>query len=447
MDPVLQVLQQARSGSAEGEGFGRDYFQGKQLNLMQQRLNMEKREQDALLPLKQKLLRYDALQRGLEMGTALTEEDVTLQMNAFLPKVNDLLLRFMRSPKGFSDDSLINEYQTLYSQNPWAFSAGNGARIKQGMDAQLMQRNNWIQVLEHDEELKKRGLYLRGVNPKTGDMDIGLRQELGDVGTLKTEIDPTTGRPITIMQTGPRTARPLLDTEGAIRNRQTAMALHKQAEDARELSIPNPDAPGLRMIDPNRFEEFSARSRFTPGDVSTIEQRIVKREETARRFVPLIERAETIFGPKAITGTVIVDRVLANVNPKWVEGQRVQGREAARFVLENIFQSLSEGQGRLSDQDVERYRALAPELGNIKELIAENPERARQVLQRLQKEIARDAISDMRMLGRQPSESVLIMADPEYLIEEVKNGRLSTEVFRRAFNNNVHKADVQRLSK
>lgn len=183
MDPVLQTFQQQSSGSAEGQGFGNFFIQGQQLNLSRQHLELAKKaearakaEQDALLPLQKQLMQYKAINDGLQLGKIVTDADVTTEINSAIPKVNDLLARFMRSKDGFNDSDLLSEYNTLFAQVPWVFSGGNGAKVTQGIEAARAQRTMWVSALEHEKDLKERGLYLQEITGK-GEMRFGLRDE------------------------------------------------------------------------------------------------------------------------------------------------------------------------------------------------------------------------------------------------------------------------------
>lgn len=429
MDPVLQVLQQARSGSAEGEGFGRDYFQGKQLNLMQQRLNMEKREQDALLPLKQKLLRYDALQRGLEMGTALTEEDVTLQMNAFLPKVNDLLLRFMRSPKGFSDDSLINEYQTLYSQNPWAFSAGNGARIKQGMDAQLMQRNNWIQVLEHDEELKKRGLFLRSLNPKTGDIDIGIRDEEMRRQRLQNEIRRLELEEARLSQSGDRNALASirLQKEALLDNLQI-QGLPAMSGGLPKTSSDQPSASPTQTEPATNAPPASVSFRPIEGPITRTTTVQLQKENIAadRALHKLDTLTDTIrstpeaFGLRGVGGEIL-ETVQGQFNPN-LDPKISNAREQAGLAFVELADSLRTDTGNMSRYEQERLK----ELGDTRTW-KDYPARALGKAETIKKAIIAKKLRIMKGLNAKPDDTFLKSIPSSEIAGLYSSGLISKE--------------------
>jgi hypothetical protein len=253
--------------------------------------------------------------------------------------------------------------------------------------------------------------------------------------------DPNTGKPVGAIQQGNTTK--FMPQQGAIAKRMGATAANEEAKKAPHLAIQNPNAPeGFLMIDPARRGEFEAQSQLTPADRSDLTQRITKLTDTAQRLNPLIENADKIFGPKALAGTVVVDRVLANFNPKLAVGQRIQGREAARFAIEGLIRSMNEGQGAPSDQDRKRIEALFPELGNVEELL-DNPTRASEIFRGLQKELARDAVVNAHMMGQKPPREAWQHASPAFLLEQLKSKRIDRETFIDVIDNNVHKSEVQ----
>jgi hypothetical protein len=253
--------------------------------------------------------------------------------------------------------------------------------------------------------------------------------------------DPNTGKPVGAIQQGNTTK--FMPQQGVIAKRMGATAANEEAKKAPHLAIQNPNAPeGFLMIDPARRGEFEAQSQLTPADRSDLTQRITKLTDTAQRLNPLIENADKIFGPKALAGTVVVDRVLANFNPKLAVGQRIQGREAARFAIEGLIRSMNEGQGAPSDQDRKRIEALFPELGNVEELL-DNPTRASEIFRGLQKELARDAVVNAHMMGQKPPREAWQHASPAFLLEQLKSKRIDRETFIDVIDNNVHKNEVQ----
>lgn len=238
----------------------------------------------------------------------------------------------------------------------------------------------------------------------------------------------------------------LTEEERAARAKQQGLVPSGLDEKGRtSFSRPNTKQV-IRALPGGGFEVISGAtdSDISSADRSNLKQRTIKLEDTARRIQPLVDQADKLFGPKALAGTVVVDRFLANFNPNLVEGQRVQGRQAARYAFEGLIRSLTEGQGALSNRDVERIQGLFPDLGKVDELL-ENPARARQLLKSLQKQLSRDAATDARMLGESPTPDVLRHADPAFLLEEFRAKRITSEQFREAINKNVHAEDAKAL--
>lgn len=378
MDPVLQVFQQQQGGSAGGEGFGNFFTAGRQLNLAQQRIDLERkadsrmqREQDTLLPIKAKLLQYDALNRGIEMGALLTDADVTSEMNAFLPKVNDLMVKFMRSPKGFSDEVLINEYQSLYSQNPWAFAAGNGAKIKQGMDAQLMQRDNWIKVLEHDKQLQERGLFLRSFNPKTGDIDIGIRDDEIRKQRAQNELRRLELEEARLMQSGDRNAL------AAIRLRKDALLSGIEIEGmptpgfnqgapsgAPQPSALAPDAlqPSTAQPAPQAAPPITLRQVERPATTTTtttLQKQNIAADQALQKLDTLTETIRATpeaFGLRGVGGE-LVETIRGQFDPN-TDPKISNAREQAGLAFVELADSLRTDTGNMSRYEQERLKEL-----------------------------------------------------------------------------------------
>jgi hypothetical protein len=206
MDPVQQVLAQQSSGSADGASFIQSFEEGRRHNLSSRRVRMEERQEERnteIHPLQMQALQYGLLNKALEAQVFLGKDALSVQMNSFLPRVQELLYRFRESPMGFYDKGLIAQYQQMYAQNPWAFSGGEGALIKQGMDAQVMQRSNWVGVIENDkrnrEAMEEMGVSLEKFDPISGKTQYGNLEELrasadGVDSEIKNVTDPKTGR-------------------------------------------------------------------------------------------------------------------------------------------------------------------------------------------------------------------------------------------------------------
>lgn len=278
-------------------------------------------------------------------------------------------------------------------------------------------------------------------------------KEAGFQPSVITVPDDKGGDPVRFGITSPRSAQVLPQPKNQLTEQERAaraktMGLEPSGLNAEgEANYSRPQGKRITRLRPDGTTEIiegATSGDLNAADRSDLRQRTIKLEDTARRIQPLIENADKIFGAKALAGTVIVDRALANLSPNLVEGQRVQGRAAARYAFEGLIRSLTEGQGALSNQDVKRIRGLFPELGNVEELL-ENPARSKQILKSLQKQLARDASTDARMLGESPTPEVLRHADPAYLLEEFRAKRITSDQFREAINKNVHQEDAKAL--
>lgn len=179
MDPVTQTLAQQSSGSAEGQGFGQFFVQGaqlaqgrRQLNLAQQRIDIERSQeqrlseaQKMLLPLQADALRNTNANAGIELKSNSLKLDAMTQANAAMPAMYDLMLRFQANPDGYNNELLRQEFRSLLEKFPSAGVSTVGQQLWQALEAQPM----FDARLKRIEEAKRRlGDDLRSFNPETG---------------------------------------------------------------------------------------------------------------------------------------------------------------------------------------------------------------------------------------------------------------------------------------
>ncbi len=214
MDPVTQTLAQQSSGSAEGQGFGQFYLQGKQLgqedkriNLSQQRLQLEQQQEqraqrhDNLIdPLHAKLMDAQAKNLGIEAVSNQQQVDLNAMKMAFTPELQSLEMDFLSSPLGGGDPELRSRARQLFDQNPAAKYSQSGQSVMQIIKGAVANAGEFRQV---DEAYQRFGDKLHSVNPKTGAIQFN-DSSMGSMSPeAKTVTDPVTGKPITMVRTGP----------------------------------------------------------------------------------------------------------------------------------------------------------------------------------------------------------------------------------------------------
>lgn len=391
MDPVSQILSQSGAGSAQGEGFGQYFAQGmrmgqdqQQLNLARRRLEFEEDQQRTMLPLQQHSMILNNQRMGLQIQSAMKEQERQNIALSKMPELLDLHQRFAMAPLGFQDNELMDAAQTIFRQAPELADTEVGRGILTG----ISEAPRINQAFETFKKLSK----------------------IAPEGSIPQSYDPKTGR-VTFMK--------------------------EQAPPRGNIIRTLPDGTTEVIMGANVND-------LTPNQRGNARQQVMRMEDTARRISDIIPKVGDIFGPLAATQTIVADRALANLAPGLADGQRIQGRAAAGMIMEGMIRSLSEGQGALSNQDVQRLTAKFPELNNPGELF-ESPERAKQILTALQKELSRDAYQKLRLLNDAPSDEILGLLDPMFALQEFQAGRLSKEQYQRAINSSAHPDDVNRL--
>lgn len=426
MDPVLQIFQQEQGGSAEGQGFGQFFAQGQQYNLQKQHLALQKKEEErlqkeqaVLLPLREKMLQYENLNRGLEAGKILGDDAVTTRMNEFLPQVNGLMIEFMNSPKGFNDPALIAKYQDMYAQNPWAFSAGRGAQIKQGMDAQLMQRDNWIKVLEHDDQLKQRGLYLQEIGPK-GDMRFAPRDDL----RRQNELERLRLERVRLQQSG--NAQALRAVDLRIKALQEGVSIEGMPEPTFSPVQINPAAPAA----PSAGEPTAAPSATPPGAPvapapdalapSTISLKAAERPTSASvtsdlqkknieadialrkldEAITTINQHPEAFGVRGVVGQA-VESIQGQLDPS-ASADVTRAREKAGLAFVEIAKSLRTDSGNMSRYEQNKLA----EIGDVRDWKT-SPQQALAKFGEIRDALIAKKLRQLKSLSAKPDDSLL----------------------------------------
>lgn len=436
MDPITQIFQQQSSGSAEGQGFGQFAVAGAQLNLSQQRLDLDRKqeerlrkESDVLTPLRAEMFRLQAVNAGVEAVASLQKARTIEAANEELPTIYQFHQLIANSPEGVNDPIIRRQIFERSVKIPRAYAPGTpGGDLWTMLQSGPYFRDKMQTLTEADKTLPP-DRYIRSFNPKTGDIDIGLKEQTAASSTSD------------------------------IKNQQFETALQSRI---RSLPVGSPE----RIQAEEELSQFRAKTmprgtiiRTNPdgsqeivmgaptgGDMTTAQEGTARIQaqrltDTARRINEIIPMADQIFGPKAAIGTVVVDRTLANLVPGLIEGQRVEGRAKAGLVIEGLIRNLSEGQGALSNQDVKRLQAKFPELNNPEELI-ESPARAKIILKAIQKEVARDAYGRQRLVGSTIDAETLQFLDPTFLVEEYQRGRITKEQLSQAIESSPYVDEI-----
>jgi hypothetical protein len=200
-----------------------------------------------------------------------------------------------------------------------------------------------------------------------------------------------------------------------------------------------PQGMNRRVIDPATgnviFEETTGdMGQLTTSQAGTITQTISKLGSGLDRISEIIPNVESIFGPANMLGEVVIDRTLSNFFPDLAEGTRISGRQLFRTFRESMFQGLSEGQGRLSDQDVERLRSLFPK----EDTLIESPANAKIQLETFRQELGREIVEKAKLTGAPVPDKALASMSPKTLALMLQNGEITPEQFKIGWDQNVN---------
>lgn len=444
MDPVSQVLAQQQSGSAGGQGFGQFFVAGQQHGLARERLKLEQKQEerlqkrdDMLLPLQASLIGAQVANLGVEAVINTQKAQITTAINAALPEINELNMQFMAAPDGFANEELRKKTAVLAKKYFLAFGPDTpGGNLLMGIKAAAM----FEQQMQQMDQVFKR---------------LQPGESMSLPGGMRFDKDATkaSNLPANLQEAAAITS--LRQKVAAEQDPARKQALQTELDDM--LMTVLPAGTITEVFDPATGNPImrtstgrqSAGAGTAPGALTQQQQGTLKLQrdklvDTATRVGELAENADKLFGPMAGGKTVVVDRVLANLIPSLAEGQRIEGRNKAALVREGIIRALGEGQGQLSNRDVERFTQALPELGSIAEL-AEAPARARAILKGLQKEMARDAYERERTMGLPPSPEALRLMDPYVLLKEFREKRITQDQFIKAIDASPHKADAEAL--
>jgi hypothetical protein len=455
MDPVSQVLAQQHSGSAEGQGFGQFYAQGRQLaqqdeqlSLSKQRLRLEEaqeqrltREADALLPLRKQMLATQAVNLGIGAVTSIQKAQALAEMNAALPEIYQLQSEIMMSPKGGSDPTLRDRAYGLAKRYSRAFINGPGAELLQQVDAAPMWDARLKRVLEAEEKLKQSGLYPRSIDNK-GQIDIGLRtddirrEEIGlrkqalEIQRRRAELagDNAGLRAIDLQLKGLEAG---YDVSGMLPAREQPAPAQTGNVDTEAMvgsATPQSAAPAQPEAAPRRVER-----PLTQANV-TLRQRESMAADTAldrlNTLEATIQSNPDAFGVEGIKNEFIED-VLGQFNPN-LDPRIAKAREEAGLTFVEIADSLRTDEGNMSLYEQQRLR----ELGDMRTWRS-HPASALGKTKIIKKMVIAKKLRALRDLKGRPSEELLLQIPSSEWQGMLRSKLLTREDIERAYQTRV----------
>jgi hypothetical protein len=455
MDPVSQVLAQQHSGSAEGQGFGQFYAQGRQLaqqdeqlSLSKQRLRLEEaqeqrltREADALLPLRKQMLATQAVNLGIGAVTSIQKAQALAEMNAALPEIYQLQSEIMMSPKGGSDPTLRDRAYGLAKRYSRAFINGPGAELLQQVDAAPMWDARLKRVLEAEEKLKQSGLYPRSIDNK-GQIDIGLRtddirrEELSlrreDLRIKRERAlqagDNATLRAIDLQLKGLEAG---YDVSGMLPAREQPAPAQTGSVDTEAMvgnATPQGAAPAQPQAAPRRVER-----QPTQAVVTQLQKDSLAADTALDRLTNLestIRANPDAFGVVGI-GKEQLESVLGQINPN-LDARISKARHEAGLTFVEIADSLRTDTGNMSLYEQQRLK----ELGDTRQW-RDYPARALSKAETIKKMVLAKKLRALKALSSKPNEALLLQIPSSEWQGLLRSGLLTREDIERAYQTRV----------
>jgi hypothetical protein len=379
MDMIQQIFAQAQAGSAQGEGFGQFAVQGAHLGQNQQRLNMAQREQDMLLPLRIK------------------------EMQA-----NNLLLQFKaQEVDRMMTQRVQNEgaYQQLAQMLDERISAGEVATPETA--TALMAHMARFPGLMQDP--RSQGL-LKLYNDS---MEMTLRLKQAGQGTqpeITQLTDPVSGKPVSVLRTGPNSFRELKG-EGE--------EITFQSPDGQTVTLRRGGQAGRGTGDLTTANQTTAQQQLS-GSIGAI--------DTINEMLPKIN-ANTI-GPIAAVESVLFDKLAANVPglERLASKERADLKVMSKELRSHLFKKWR-SDGNINKDEV---ASITRDIPDPNQPIA-SPQDAIHILERVQLGSARHALILAEKLQLPPPEAALQVLDDAELKQLNQSGVISGDYALKAY--------------
>lgn len=422
--PVEQSLAQQSSGSAQGQGFGQFFVQGqqlaqgrRQLNLAQQRIDIERSQekrlseaQSLLLPLQKTALDLTNQNAGIKLKADEFQFKVMTQANAALPAIYDLMLRFQSNPEGYNNEVLRQEWRSLLGHFPSAGVSQAGQQVWQALEAQPM----FEARLKRIEEAKRRlGDDLRSFNPDSG------------AATFQTESELAAGR-LEVARANSDIARANVGLRGVgtqLRAREAGVEIDNPPTIPPPISqrAPRVDAFDGVTVTPLQSTNAPAASAAPAPTLRTVERPLTTANITALQkadldadsaLVRLDILKRTIKEQPDAFGVVGVGKEFAEIlsgiaNPN-ADASITKARQEAGLTFVELAESLRTDTGNMSRWEQERLK----DLGDTRSW-KDNPTRALAKADTIQKLVIGKKLRAMKALRASPDDNFLRQIEDE----------------------------------
>lgn len=482
MDPIQQILAQGQAGDQNG-GLQQYYFEGQrlgqqqqQINLQQQRLQLEQRQQanadvqaqdqHLFAPLRQKAEELNNQKTGIDIMKSQAEAEASIntlhgdlrmtQMIAqrtangtigtpdAMAEANDIIQKTPYAGLGKAYQQFAQQFQIAQASNKLAaqFGAPTAATVTDKETGTAIQYGAKAAPTADIQDVKQIADW-RAQAAATSDPSKS-KALLNMADNLEAKFKDKQKLPGALSPAGKATMD-ALSAQGITKDSPDFANAYQQEFNNQQARV---DAEHRLMIktNPDGSMEFQqgAAPKGDNANVQKLKEQTLGLTDTAKQIqTSLLPNLENIYGPKATLGNFVVDKSFANINPDLAVGQRIAGREAARYLYQGVLRQLNHNQ-RVNAQQEKELKNAFPALEGLAGM-HESPADAKVILQQLQKQLARDSYVKQRLIGDQPDTETLQFLDPKFLVDEVKAGRLSEENATNAMSQSPFQDEIKAL--
>lgn len=483
LDPVEQTLQQGRTQESS-TNLADYYFKGitsdqqqQQINLSGQRLALEQQQQQNENAKQPGLLEHMRL-TNINESVANQVQTLNLarltQQNEAMPDLIKLQLGFQESPLGYSDPNFISQTRDLATKFPQAFVPGApGSDIINAMKANVMQSNELNQIVAAQKRVQSvnPNMFVSHMGPqgisigeKSGPSATADVQDIQQADKWQQQADATDDPQIKsrYQRNADLLRSKFAPKEDASSKDVNALMDAAAANDKAQGITKTPAELAQRRLDftQDKVLPLGSQLTFKSPDGTTMTQQVGRQSkvtgdnpetqklkeqsmgltDTAKQIqTTILPNLENIYGPKSTLGNFVVDKGFSNLNPELAVGQRIAGREAAKYLYQGVLRQLNKGQ-RVNAQEQKQLEDTFPALNGLKGM-HESPADAKAILQQLQKQVSRDAYLKQRMTGSRPDPETLQYLEPSFILDEVRAGRISVDEASNAFKTSAFQND------
>jgi hypothetical protein len=378
MDPVSQIFLQARAPTGSWDLPAQMFIQGRQLNQRQQQIDLQREEQDALLPLRQESQRLANTSLGLDILNKRSQLERDNQVKAGMGEALQLMLDAGANPQGYLASSINDRIRQLAITNPAVLTSPQGQALLNNwrgahIAAKALDQFGQPSKVTVDSEGKTTTTF--GEESRRGTPLLQLqdeRQKLLDSGV--SEDDPRiseldTGIKYLTTKTFDPLAKEKLDLrkraldQADIRTQLNALGLELRATDQgfKIENLPMPSQTPGQPVETVRPHLVPQARPQTTANVTKLQDALTTSTTALRQISKLqpMVNAKT-FGPLAYIERQLIDKGLANipgfenlVNEDRVEaGVIASGLRAATLRALRSDSNITDAERKIIEQDL-----------------------------------------------------------------------------------------------